>query len=239
MATHDPSYKLLFSHRKMVSDLLCGFVREEWAERLDLNTLERVREVGISQNLRQRVDDVIWRLRIIEDGRARWLYVYILLEFQSTVDRIMAARLLTYIGLLYEDLHRSKEIGPDDPLPPVLPIVLYNGAEPWTAKTDLADLIDPSLPPQLRHWQPQLRYLLLEERRYPEPTSRVCPMLLSPCSAWRMPRRRRTSSGSSPAWSSGSPGRTTRACAVPSSSGSSAYCFRRACPASRYPISAS
>ncbi|WP_295432398.1 hypothetical protein, partial [uncultured Thiodictyon sp.] len=45
------------------------------------------------------------------------------------------------IGLLYEDLHRSKEIGPDDPLPPVLPIVLYNGAEPWTAKTDLADLI--------------------------------------------------------------------------------------------------
>ena len=75
MATHDPSYKLLFSHRKMVSDLLGGFVREEWAERLDFNTLERVREVGISQNLRQRVDDVIWRLRIIEDGRVRWLYV--------------------------------------------------------------------------------------------------------------------------------------------------------------------
>jgi hypothetical protein len=90
------------------------------------------------------------------------------LEFQSTVDRIMAARLLTYIGLLYEDLHRSKAIGPDDPLPPGLPIVLYNGAEPWTAKTDLADLITPNLPPPLRHWQPQLRYLLLEERRYPE-----------------------------------------------------------------------
>lgn len=168
MATHDPSYKLLFSHRKVVSDLLCGFVRDEWAERLDFNTLERVREVGISQHLRQRVDDVIWRLRIIEVGRARWLYVYILLEFQSTVDRLMAVRLLTYIGLLYEDLHRSKEIGPDDPLPPVLPIVLYNGVEPWTAKTDLGDLIAPNLPSPLRHWQPQLRYLLLEERRYPE-----------------------------------------------------------------------
>ncbi len=49
----------------------------------------------------------------------------------------------------------------------MLPIVLYNGAEPWTAKTGLADLIDPSLPP-LRYWQPQMRYLLLEERRYPE-----------------------------------------------------------------------
>ncbi len=39
----------------------------------------------------------------------------------------------------------------------MLPIVLCNGAEPWTAKTDRADLIDPRLPPQLRHWQPQMR----------------------------------------------------------------------------------
>jgi hypothetical protein len=34
------------------------------------------------------------------------------------------------------------------PLPPVLPIVLYNGAESWTAKADFADLIDANLPPQ-------------------------------------------------------------------------------------------
>ena len=160
MATHDPSYKLLFSHRKMVSDLLRGFVHEEWAERLDFNTLERVREVGISQNLRQRVDDVIWRLRIIEDGRARWLYVYI-----------------------------------------------------W------------------------------KNAATPRPTSWVCPTSSPPCSAWRMPRHRRTSSGSSAAWSpvesSSWPGRKTRACVVPSWSGSSACCFRRAYPASRYPISAS
>ena len=73
MATHDSCYKLLFSHHKMVSDLLCGFVREEWAERRDFNTLECVREVGISPNLRQRSDDVIWRLRIIKDGPVRWL----------------------------------------------------------------------------------------------------------------------------------------------------------------------
>ena len=45
----------------------------------------------------------------------------------------------------------------------MLPIVLYNGAEPA-----LADLITPNLPPPLRHWQPQMRYLLLEERRYAE-----------------------------------------------------------------------
>ena len=39
---HDNSYKLLFSHPEMVADLLRGFVREEWVDRLDFQTLERV-----------------------------------------------------------------------------------------------------------------------------------------------------------------------------------------------------
>ena len=162
MAEHDQSYKLLFSHREMVADLVRGFVREDWVAGLDFDTLERVREISVSHDLREREDDIIWRLRWGE----RWLYVYLLLEFQSTVDRLMAVRLLTYVGLLYQDLAAAGEIPAGGPLPPVLPIVLYNGQDAWTAKTSLADLIEPDLPEQLRHWQPQIRYLLLEERRY-------------------------------------------------------------------------
>lgn len=164
MAAHDPSYKLLFSHREMVADLVRGFVREDWVAALDFATLERVRESGISHDLREREDDILWRLRWGE----RWLYVYLLLEFQSTVDRLMAVRLLTYVGLLYQDLAAAGEIPPGGPLPPVLPIVLYNGQAPWTARTSLADLMEPDLPEQLGRWQPQIQYLLLEERRYAE-----------------------------------------------------------------------
>jgi hypothetical protein len=148
----------------MVADLIRGFVREDWAQALDFDTLERVREIGVSHDLREREDDIIWRLRWGE----RWLYVYLLLEFQSTVDRLMAVRLLVYVGLLYQDLAAAGTIPPGGPLPPVLPIVLYNGQDAWTAKTSLADLIEPDLPEPLRRWQPQLRYLLLEEGRYPD-----------------------------------------------------------------------
>jgi hypothetical protein len=51
MAEHDPSYKLLFSHREMVADLIRGFVREDWVEGLDFDTLERVRETGATHGL--------------------------------------------------------------------------------------------------------------------------------------------------------------------------------------------
>ena len=162
MAEHDSSYKLLFSHREMVADLIRGFVRERWVEELDFSTLERVSEMRVSHDLREREDDMIWRLR----WGGRWLYVYLLLEFQSRVDRFMAVRLLTYVGLLYQDLDAAGEIPRGSRLPPVLPIVLYNGEANWWAATSLEELSEPDLPVQLRRYQPQMRYLLIEEQRY-------------------------------------------------------------------------
>lgn len=107
---HDSGYKLLFSHPAMVADLLNGFVAEDWVRELDFNTLEKQSGSYVSDDLRPRADDVVWRVR----WRGRWLYVYLLLEFQSDVDRFMAVRLLVYVGLLAVsgfDPHRATHPG--------------------------------------------------------------------------------------------------------------------------------
>jgi predicted transposase YdaD len=59
-ARHDNSYKLLFSHPEMVKDLLTGFVKEAWVEQLDFSTLEKVSGSYVSDELRDREDDIIW-----------------------------------------------------------------------------------------------------------------------------------------------------------------------------------
>ncbi len=127
MADHDHSYKQLFSHAALVRDLLQGFVQETWIEDLDFATLEKTSSSYVSDDLREREDDAIWRVRCQDS----WMYVYILIEFQSTVNRFMAVRLLTYIGLLYQDLIRSQQLLANGQLPAVLPLVLYNGVKPW------------------------------------------------------------------------------------------------------------
>ena len=139
MGQHDNSYKLLFSHPEMVRDLLVGFVGEPWVADLDFTTLEKVGGSYIADDLRDREDDTVWRVRFKE----RWLYVYIVLEFQVTVDDYMAVRLLTYIGLLYQDLIRQERLTPAGLLPPVLPIVLYNGKYRWNAARAIQELIEP------------------------------------------------------------------------------------------------
>ena len=49
---HNHSYKLLFSHREMMADLLQGFVTAEWGQTVDLTTLERVYSSHVSDDLR-------------------------------------------------------------------------------------------------------------------------------------------------------------------------------------------
>ena len=164
MTDHDPGYKRLFSHPEMMRDLLIGFVREPWIADLDFTTLEKYPGEFTDDRLRQRRNDVIWRVRWGPD----WLYLYVLLEFQSGVHPFMAARLSTYLDLLYQDLIRSRQLGGrrgQRRLPPVVPIVLYNGRRRWTAPTELADLIEPG-PSGLDAYRPQLRYLLIDEGAY-------------------------------------------------------------------------
>lgn len=84
-------------------------------------------------------------------------------------DRFMALRLLVYVGLLYQDLVKRGELTATGQLPPVLPIVLYNGTTPWREAESLAELV--AAPPQgLEAYLPQLRYLLIDENRYDETT---------------------------------------------------------------------
>jgi predicted transposase YdaD len=68
---HDHSYKLLFSHPTLVADLLRGFVHEPWVAELDFSTLEKVNSSYISDDLRERADDVVWRVRERTAPRSR------------------------------------------------------------------------------------------------------------------------------------------------------------------------
>jgi len=160
---HDPGYKRLFSHPVLVEELLRRFVRGDWISRLDFSTLERVGNSFVSEDLRERHSDLIWRLRL-RGSAGGWVYLYLLLEFQSTPDPFMAVRLLTYVGLLLEEIIRKEGLRAGDRLPIVLPLVLYNGRAPWRSPRRLRSLFVP-VPRDLQRYLPSLDYLVLDEGR--------------------------------------------------------------------------
>ena len=157
----DAAYKRLFARPGMVRDLLRGFAARDWSGSLDFDSLTPLPASYVSRDLQQRHGDLVWRIRF---GGERWLYLVLLLEFQSGVDRAMAVRMLTYSGLLYQRLVAEGVLREGGALPPVLPVVIYNGRSPWTAPSDVADLIAAG-GATLSRYQPSQQYFLLDEGR--------------------------------------------------------------------------
>ncbi len=155
---HDASYKNFFTHPRTVIDTLRA-AAGDIARHLDFATLERMPASFVTKHLGQRHTDMLWRIGTVGGG---WVYILILLEFQSTVDRRMALRMMDYTATMWMRLGKD-DLGPGGEYPFVLPVVIYNGERRWTAATDIGDMLGP-VPGEPLGYRPCLRYLLIEIR---------------------------------------------------------------------------
>ena len=157
MADSDHPYKRLFRHPEVVADLLRAVLPPDSVTDAELAGLEPSDSSFVSECWQDRESDVLWRLPV--GGHELW--VYLLIELQSSVDAEMPVRMAEYQTLLYRDLitGRGASVGE---LPPILPIVIYNGEATWTVVRDLGLAIAKDAPPWYEPYRPTWRYLLLD-----------------------------------------------------------------------------
>ena len=140
---------------------------------LDFSTLTRVHEQSVTAGaaaLHRHSNDMVWRVHLRErgeddavapagradrstsppggdgaqpEGSAPWLYLVVMLEFQSTVDHLMPLRIRNYVDNFHMEQWRGRRFRSTDRLAPVLPIVLYIGKLRWTAARRVIDLVTP------------------------------------------------------------------------------------------------
>jgi predicted transposase/invertase (TIGR01784 family) len=139
-----------------VRQLLTCFVNEKWVNRIEYTTLERIDKSFVSDEFIERESDLIYKAKF--EGKD--LYIFILIEFQSTVDRFMSLRMLHYITELYEYLVKNHKI---KTLPAVFPVMLYNGEKKWTAPEELSNLIENSIPGR---YIPHFMYYKIAENEF-------------------------------------------------------------------------
>ena len=122
---HDAFLKSVFADRCM-AEILIRRHAPEWATEIDFSTL-RVESTGLvsKKTLQRRHPDMIWSADTVKGGR-----VLFLLEFQRTVERLMALRTTTYTALTLEGIAAGADFGPGDPLPEFVYLVLYHGGRP-------------------------------------------------------------------------------------------------------------
>jgi len=134
---HDRSYKDLFSYPEMIRDLLTGFVQEDFIEEIDFAQMEKLGATYILEEYQKRETDLILKLNL----KGQEAYLYVLIELQSSPDKYIALRVLVYLLSFYQEFLKKQEKLPDK-LPPVFPIVLYTGEDPFNCAVNLEELID-------------------------------------------------------------------------------------------------
>jgi predicted transposase/invertase (TIGR01784 family) len=139
----------IFSYPVVVKELLMSFVHEDFVKDLEFASLKRLNPDFFPASEKSRHADVIYEIT----SHGKTAYIYLFIEFQSTVDWFMPLRMARYMLEFYDELRRS---GKQKLLNPAFAILLYSGEPVWNAPEKLSDLLlDSSIP---KEYLPEFRY---------------------------------------------------------------------------------
>ncbi len=133
---HDHLVRGAFDDKETAVSLFRRLLAPSLAEHLDFSDAERLPERFVDPDLTTGESDVLYRVKL----KDREAFVYLLLEHQSSVDKMMPWRLLRYMVRIWERWLENNQDAAK--LPPIFPMVLYQGGREWKAATRFIDLID-------------------------------------------------------------------------------------------------
>ena len=124
--SHSSYFQKHFQKAEFAHSFFKEHLPEEIIKRADWTTLRLMSGDFVGKALRNRRSDILYEL-IIEDRRTM---LYIHLEHQRTVQQEMVLRMLYYSVDIWQAYSNQY---PDQPLPLIYPLVVYQGKNRWTA----------------------------------------------------------------------------------------------------------
>src|SRR6266581_5401293 len=133
---HDLMVRAVLSDVTEAISFLQAHVSEEVSQGLNWSTLRLVEGSFVDEDLRGSEAALLYEFARVSDQETVW--VYVLLEHQSTPDRWMRFRLLKYCCRIWEMSFREH---PDQrELRAIVPLVFYQGERSWSYSSEFADL---------------------------------------------------------------------------------------------------
>ena len=131
MKKHDGFFKRALENPKVAEEFFREYLPNEIKELVDITKLKMTKDSFVDKHLKRSMSDALF---ISETGNE---YIYILIEAQSSVDQMMAFRLMKYMVSICERHLKPKA---KTTLPLIYPVVLYNGKDKYTATKNVWDL---------------------------------------------------------------------------------------------------
>jgi hypothetical protein len=141
----DNSFKLILGNHQLFTEFLRDFVPVPLLKEVAPEDIEDITERFLPLFQEHRDSDTVKRINLKNSPP---LFVIAIVEHQSTVNYQASFKMLQYITLVLDQY--EKELNKAEPgaslkkdfrYPPVLPVIFYDGKEPWTAEKNLKNRV--------------------------------------------------------------------------------------------------
>lgn len=133
LSPHDHFFRAAMAEPRVVKDFFQAHLPTKIQEIISWNSIQLQKESYIDDKLKLQITDMLYAANF----NKRPGYIYLLIEHQSTTDKLMPFRLLKYMFAIQENhLKQSNE----KQLPLIYPMVFYTGAHSTNHITDIFEL---------------------------------------------------------------------------------------------------
>ena len=154
-SSHAEFFEKIFSRRENAISLIQNVLPESVQNHMQLDTLQVEPGSYVDEKLSRHFADLIFSIHLKSGTTSR---VYCLLEHKSSPEYLVALQILRYMALEWHEMVKNKKIT-GNKLPPIIPIVVYQGHEDWDAGLNFQDVVD--FPDEdFKAYAPDFEYLL-------------------------------------------------------------------------------
>lgn len=169
----DNGFKKIFGDKQLFTEFIKSFVNIDVLKDIKPSDIEDISGRFITRYDENRDSDTVKKINL----KGKELFVICLIEHQSTVHYLMSFRILEYMVLIWKDYiekidieeqKRNKNAYPSKlksfKLPPILPIVFYEGKKKWTSELEFKNKV--ILNDIFEKYTPKFEYELVDLNEY-------------------------------------------------------------------------
>lgn len=163
---HDCFFKELLDRPTAIAELLRLFLKPEILRLLDLTHPELVDVDWVDAELREHFADRLYRVGVlnlpsadgVQPAASCEMFLCLLFEHKSHTEEFVALQVLRYMVQHWTRWHTEHN---HQPLPVIIPLVLYHGTARWRTPLEFESLFG-QIPQPLEHFVPKFAYVLLD-----------------------------------------------------------------------------
>jgi predicted transposase/invertase (TIGR01784 family) len=133
LSPHDRIVRSTMSQPQVIKEFFSNYLPANIKKEIDIDSIQLQKDSFVDDKLRMQITDLLYTAQFGQ----RQGYLYLLVEHQSTPDKLMPYRLLKYKLSIMD--HHLKTTN-DKQLPIIYPLIFYSGKRPYNHSTNIFDL---------------------------------------------------------------------------------------------------